>query len=246
MWKLLVIFFAIVLIAQTGWWLHEEDDSNTQPDTIVEDYIQITPFPVMPVVPQQSVMLNNVPFTPQAPDGNWSNMMFEEGCEEASIVIAMHWVNHSSLSQAEAIKEIQDISIFEQEHYGDFYDRSAKDTVQLIKEYFGYEYVDFRSDIHVSDIIAELGKGNLVITPMNGQKLLNPFYTPPGPTEHMVVVIGYDSVTHEIITHDPGTRHGEQYRYPEDTFENALRDYSTGINQPITSFQKNMIVVRPE
>ena len=189
--------------------------------------------------------LLKVPFTSQAPSAQWDNVVFQNACEEAAILMAMRWVEGRSLSKEEANKEIVAISDFEKKTYGHFHDRSAEDTAQLIMDYYGYANIEFQSDIGTNDIKVELAKGNAVIVPVNGQKLNNPFYTPPGPIEHMIVVVGYDSEAKEFITNDPGTRRGEQFRYPEDILDAALRDYATGFHEPITQINKVMIIVRP-
>ena len=197
----------------------------------------------VPTVPQ-SILLD-VPFTSQAPFAQWSDVVYQNACEEASIVMVMRWAKGKSLTKEEATKEIVAIADFEQKMYGHFHDRSASDTAQLIIDYYGYLNIEFQSDIDTDDIKIELAKGNAVIVPVNGQKLNNPFYTPLGPIEHMIVVIGYDSETKEFITNDPGTRRGGQFRYSEDVLDAALRDYATGFHEPITQINKVMIIVRP-
>ena len=115
---------------------------------------------------------------------------------------------------------------------------------RIFKGYYKYNNAEARSGISIEDIKKELFDGNLVIVPVNGQKIKNPFYTPPGPLEHMLVVIGYDGATKEFITNDPGTRRGEKYRYSEDILGAALMDYPTGIHQIITEVKTAMIVVK--
>lgn len=189
--------------------------------------------------------LFNVPFTAQAPFGNWADSRQGMGCEEASALMAVRWAKSEELTPAEAEKEIIAMSDFQLAKYGYFEDTSIRDTAfRLLSEYFGYENYEVRSGISASDIITELNRGNLVIVPLAGQKLGNPFYTPPGPVSHMMVVIGYDAVTKEFITNDPGTRRGEKYRYAENVFGAALRDYPSGNHEPITEEVSAMIVIR--
>lgn len=186
----------------------------------------------------------NVPFSSQAPFANWSDQRFEDGCEEASAIMAMAWVNSETITPQYVNEEIISISDYEVKNYGEYNDTSAEDTAaRIFKGYFSYGKVSVRSGIGGNDIKSELAKGNLVIVPMNGQKLNNPYYNPPGPIEHMLVVVGYDATTKEFITNDPGTRRGEGYRYPEDIFEKALQDYPTGNHLPITEIKTAMIVV---
>lgn len=192
-----------------------------------------------------SSILLNVPFTSQAPFGNWDDMRQETGCEEASVLMAVRWVKGLELTLEEAEKEIIASSDYQLAKYGYFEDTSVQDTAtRILSGYFGYENYEVRTEITSKDIITEIEKGNIVIVALAGQKLGNPFYTPPGPISHMMVVIGYDTDTKEFITNDPGTRHGEKFRYSENIFEAALRDYPSGDHEPITENRTAMIVIR--
>lgn len=191
----------------------------------------------------QPVILLVVPFTSQAPFGEWSNPVYGHGCEEASIVMAMHWVSGKSLTKKKAAAEIRALAKFEKKQYGYYEDSSAADTTRLIRDYYRYRSMSVREDITVDDIIAELKKGNVLIVPVHGQKVKNPYYTQPGPVEHMMVVRGYDPTTRELIVNDPGTRRGNAFRYPRDVFERALQDYPSGFKEPIREQKKAMIVV---
>ncbi|MCR4323087.1 MAG: C39 family peptidase [Candidatus Azambacteria bacterium] len=189
-------------------------------------------------------VLLDVPFTVQAPFGGWADARQDYGCEEASILMAMHWVRGEELSPAQAEKEIIAISEFENEQYGDFHDTSAEDTLKVMKAYFKYENAFVKFDIGTQDIKDELAQGNVVIVPIDGRQVGNPYYTPPGPPKHKLVIRGYDDATQEFITNDPGTKRGEGYRYKYDVLEAALLDYPTGINEPITEIRTAMIVVQ--
>ncbi len=192
----------------------------------------------------QDVLLD-VPFTPQAPFGNWSDIRQQSGCEEAAALMAMRWVKGKSLTLEEAEKEIIAISDFELKTYGHFHDTSAEDLVaRIFKGYFKYNNVEVRYDIKATDIRSELDKGNLVLVPANGQKLNNPYYKAPGPLEHMLIIRGYDSKTGEFITNDSGTKKGELYRYSEDIVMEAIYDYPTGYHEPVNGIKKVMIVVK--
>jgi len=103
--------------------------------------------------------------------------------------------------------------------------------------------VETKSIESPQEIIQEVTAGNLVVLPVNGQILGNPFYTQPGPERHMLVVIGYDPVKLEFITNDPGTRQGESYRYSVNVLWSSIRDYPTGNHEPITRVNKNIVVV---
>ncbi len=198
-----------------------------------------------PPAPVMRDVLVEVPFVVQAPLGNWKDPRQQNGCEEASVLMAMLWVTGERMTPKEAEAKIIAISEFEQKNYGHYHDTSAEDTADIMfRQYFEYEKVDVKYRITTEDIKKELIKGNIAIVPVNGQVLKNPFYNPPGPLEHMLVVIGYDTKTKEFITNDPGTKRGEKFRYPETILGKALRDYPTGFHLPIKDQITAMIVVR--
>lgn len=205
--------------------------------------------PPSPKVVEEAVtdIILPVPFTPQAPLGEWQDSRQQNGCEEAAGLMAVYWVQEKSLTRKEARQKIIDISEKEQAAYGEHRDTSAQDTLErIIKGYFQYNQAFVQGVSSFEDIYRQLSQGRVVITPMNGQKLGNPNYVPPGPAEHMIVIKGYDSQTREFITNDPGTRRGESYRYPVPVFLAAIRDYPTGYRLPIKEINKVMIVVEKQ
>jgi hypothetical protein len=191
------------------------------------------------------IIILDVPFTSQAPLAEWNDPRQQDGCEEAAALMAVRWARGQTLTRQEAKEEILAASKYEQEMYGEYRDASATDTAErIIKGYFGYEDYEVKKITSAKDIITELRQGRVTIVPMHGQKLKNPFYTQPGPERHMLVICGYDFITKEFITNDNGTRKGEKYRYPEDIFYEAIRDYPTGYHVPIEQVNKVMIIVK--
>jgi hypothetical protein len=186
-----------------------------------------------------------VPFVSQAPLGSWADNRFQNACEEASLLMAMGWVRGQSYSPQEAERELLAMADFEQVHYGFYEDTSARDTARLMKDYFKHAQVRVEEDITVDDILRGLTEG-VVIVPVNGRILMNPYYTPPGPLQHMLVVVGYDSLSNEFITNDSGTRHGKNFRYSKNRLQQSLQDYPSGNHMPITQKRTSMIVVMKE
>ena len=190
------------------------------------------------------VLQQNVPFTTQAPFGNWSDLRQEDGCEEASSLMAIRWARGQSLTAAEALQQITGASDYILNKYGEYRDVSPLDTVNwIIKDYFAYPKAAVKYNASLADIIAELDKGNLVLAPMNGQLLHNPYYTAPGPVNHMLVIRGYDPEKKTFITNDPGTRHGELYEYDAQLLYSSIRAYLTGNLEPVSTVKKDVIVV---
>lgn len=190
-------------------------------------------------------IVQNVPFISQAPFGEWDNEVFQDGCEEASMIMAMAWVRGESLTPEGGKRDIESITQFENKTFGAFTaDMSPSDTARIMEAYYSYENAEVLQDVSIDDIKKLLDDGALVIAPMNGQMLGNPHFTPPGPLQHMLVIIGYDTKTKEFVTNDPGTKEGRGYRYDEDVLYRALREYPTGNHATITGDRKTVIAVR--
>lgn len=222
----------------------DNKDTILEITDINEPLVPISNSPEQETFPKK--VLYEVPFTAQAVFGNWDDIRQSNGCEEASALMAMRWVDGKPLPLTEAESEIIAMSDFELKKYGYFHDTSAKDTVERIfKDYFKYNGVFVRYNIGTNDIKLELSRGNLVIVPLDGRKLGNPYYTQPGPPVHMLVIRGYDDITGEFITNDPGTKRGEAYRYSYRTLENAIADYTSGYKNPGSRTKTAMIVVMP-
>ena len=205
---------------------------------------QISPTPTpRPSAPPQRILLD-VSFFAQAPFGEWNDPTYQNGCEEAAIIMAMSWVRGVGETKDQAKIDIAAITQFEDKIYGWTPDRSAADTARLLEDYYGYQNVEARSGIGSQDIKTEILKGNLLIVPVNGRILKNPFYTPPGPEHHMIVVIGYDASRDEFITNDIGTRQGQNYRYGASRLGAALQDYLTGDHLPSIAGATAMIIVK--
>ncbi|MEX2053014.1 MAG: C39 family peptidase [Candidatus Paceibacterota bacterium] len=206
----------------------------------------ITPQPSRTPGVTDSYVLHGVPFTPQAPFGEWNDPRQADACEESSAIMAMAWARgDTSFTLEDAKTKIIAISEYELANHGSFTDTSAFDTVERIfKGYFGYNNVELRYDISIADIKEALFDGHLVMVPANGQKLGNPYFTPPGPLRHMLVIRGYDVSQKQFLTNDPGTRRGELYAYSENVLFEAIRDYATGDHIPIPPERTAMIVIK--
>ena len=193
--------------------------------------------------PLQNALISGVPFTSQAPFAEWHIPQFQNACEEASLLMAAHWISGKPLTKELAKEEILALETFEEERFGTAIDTSIEDTQKILEEYFKVSGSRIHYDIESDDIARAVGEGNVVIIPADGTKLKNPYFRPPGPTRHMLPVIGYDATTKEFITHDPGTRYGANYRYSEEVLYDAILDYATGNHLPPKGMRKVMLVI---
>lgn len=183
-----------------------------------------------------------VPFLCQAPYANWSQP-WQDGCEEAAIIMALHYIKGDPLTKASGNQEILDLVDFQVKKYGGHDDLTAEQAARLIKDYYKYDKVDVRYDIKVQDIKDELAKGNIVIAPMAGRLLNNPYYTPPGPAYHYMLFKGYDDKKGEFITNDMGTKRGRNYRYKYNVAYKAIHDW-IGSKKTIAQGRKAAIVIK--
>lgn len=185
----------------------------------------------------------DVPFIPQLPETARGNPIFENACEEATLLMGYSWAVREPIAKEEAYKEILNMAEYETANFGFNEDTSIADTARLMKEYFGYDGFRVEDGVAARDIIPELLKGSIVIIPVNGQKLGNPRFAPPGPIVHMILIRGYDFTQNEFIVHDPGTQFGRDYRYSFDVIVDAFEDYPSGKEVTVGSGTRAMIVV---
>lgn len=191
-----------------------------------------------------AIFIPGVPFTAQAPKGDWS-LPFGEACEEASVLMAVAWARGAdALSPLQAEREILGQVAFEDYAFGYHFDTSLAQTIKLFTRYYDYPNAALAYDIGPEDIKRELARGNIVLVPVAGALLANPYYASP-PPYHMVVVRGYDDVAGEFIVNDPGTRRGAGFRYPSIRLWEAIHDW-TGSDATVASGRTGMIVVWPQ
>lgn len=180
-----------------------------------------------------------VPFMPQAPDGVWDEL-HNEACEEASLIILNAFLKDEELDKERMEKEIQALVDWQIKNWGEHKDLTLRETAEMAKEYYGYQWARVVKNITTDDIKKELSLGNPVILPLAGREIKNPYYRRPGPYYHMLVVTGYDKS--KFITNDPGTRRGEHYVYDQNLLFSAIHDWP-GKEKDILAGQKAMLII---
>jgi hypothetical protein len=197
--------------------------------------------PTPEVTQQPTKALLNAPFTSQAPTGVWDEL-HNAACEEASLIMADAYLKGTKLDSATAEKQIQEMVDWQIKNFGSHHDLTLAETNQLAQAYFNDQNFWLEKNITVDAIKTALNNGHVVILPMAGRLLKNPYFRSPGPYYHMLLVIGYDG--NKFITNDPGTKRGEHYVYSADVLFNALHDWP-GEGNDIATGAKNMLVVEP-
>ena len=178
-----------------------------------------------PQVPTKAVNLA-VPFSPQAPYGDWS-LPYQEACEEMSAFLVHAFFARIDVTPKLADQAVRDIGAWEQKTFGYYEHTTAAETAQILKQYFGYRQVDVLYDITINDIKDQLRAGRPVIVPLAGRLIGNPYYQQPGPVYHMIVVKGFTEDGY-FITNDVGTKRGHNYLVSEKTLYSAIHDAPTG------------------
>lgn len=165
-----------------------------------------------------------VPFTVQAPFANWE-APYKEFCEEASALMAAKYLTGEKIPSPESADAgLLAIKAFEEKRFGYYEDTTAAETAVILREYFNIDAVKLLDNPTAEDMKQAVAAGKLVIVPAAGRLLGNPYYTPPGPLYHMLVVKGYTS-DGKFITNDPGTRRGADFLYFPETIMNAMHDW---------------------
>lgn len=216
-------------------------DLDQKKDEIVNNYENGKE--VEEIITPAKVLLD-VPFFAQAPTAKWSDPRQQDGCEEASMLMAHLWLTGGTMTVNQAEQEIIAVSEYQKEKYGEYIDRSITDTGKLFEDYYKHSNYEIKRNITAEDIKEELAQGNIVIVPTSGQILNNPNYTGEGPVTHMLPIIGYDDSTKEYITNDPGTRNGRQFKFTYQNMIDAIYDYETGSHEGYHKTETVMMVVK--
>lgn len=223
---------------------------NTTSTALLEQSVTVTELTYVPLserAPDDSAFIKqDVPFTAQAPDGNWDDPRQQDGCEEASVLMAVLWARNQSITPGTALQEILALSQESKEQTGYFKDTNIEDTARFMESYYAFTSYEIITSIDTTDIEQAIRARGVVLVQVDGRLLGNPYFTAPGPEHHMLAVIGYDQSSDEFITNDPGTRNGAGFRYTRAVLGDALADYPTGNHNARKKTPPSMIVVYPE
>lgn len=167
-----------------------------------------------------------LPFTSQAPFGNW-DALHEDTCEEASILMVERYFAGVSgnLDQQTADDSMIDM-VDTQTALGLFTSLTASELATFTESYFVNLEATVIEDPSIDEIKAYIDAGIPVLVPSAGRELGNPFFSGEGPLYHYLVIRGYDDDI--FITNDPGTRHGENYTYKQSIIMDAMGDWNDG------------------
>ncbi|MEA3273613.1 MAG: C39 family peptidase [Patescibacteria group bacterium] len=187
---------------------------------------------------------NPVPFIPQAPFANWDHL-HGEACEEAAIIIAHYYLlGEKKLSKQEGEAEILKMVAYQQKNYGAHTDLDAQKIITLAQEFYGDKYQLVQNYL-LEDLKKYLAQGSIIIVPVAGRVLANPYFKQPGPLYHALVITGYDEKKQRFITNDPGTKRGEGFQYSYKNLLESIHDFP-GKKERILEGEKVIILVQKQ
>ena len=228
-----IIFIGITVAVLTIVFLYRYNSNYSAPTSSSTPTVSnskspsLTPRPSTTQTPttNPATLSLKVPFTPQAPTGNW-DQLHNEACEEASAIMVAAYFSgdmRSKIPATEAEEKITSLTDWEQTHFGYSLDTTTAETAEMIRSIYNLK-ATIVSNYTEKNIKDALNANKLVIIPVNGREIGNPYYKQPGPIYHMLVVRGYTAT--QLITNDPGTKNGESYKYSFSTLKNAPADWN--------------------
>jgi len=247
-WSILSLFLIALIIGGAVLYTYERKSASLLPIIPSSSLPEPQPFFIPPdsssnelpkKVPDKFLL--QVPFTVQAPTANWDEM-HNEACEEASAIMVAAYFSGDTrkvLPASEVEKQLADLAEWEEKTFGYSLNTTTEETAQMIREVYHLK-ADLIEDFTEEDIKNALLEKKMVIIPVNGRKLGNPYFRQPGPIYHMFVIRGYTK--EKMITNEPGTKRGENYPYSFATIKNAGADWNHKTNT-IDEEKSVMIVV---
>lgn len=172
-----------------------------------------------------------VPFTSQAPEKNW-DQPWQDACEEAAVLMLDAYYKEYNVSPLFAKDELWKMVKWEEERGwgGSIEIEKIRQVVEEFilgkKQNIAILNIRILENPTVEDIKRRVASGNPVLVVAEGKTLPNPHFQNGGPVYHALIIRGYTET--EFITNDPGTQHGENFRYKYDDLMNSIRDWNGG------------------
>ena len=227
-------FFGLGLVAAVGiaagiyfaFFGSGQQISYVTPDLVpIDNSSSGTPSDQPPVTLPQAVILP-VPFTPQAPLGNWAAR--QHTCEEASLVMVDRYL-HGDHSGGLIDPHTADAGINQITAWKPAVDLTTSQVGEVAQKYMGWGYEILPSDrLHMKQQLA-LGRPLIIGVRTHGLGNANypgyrTHYEQTGwSVSHYLVVTGYDT-TDGFILNDPGLTRGHGYHIKYDQLMHAIDD----------------------
>ena len=182
----------------------------------------------------------DVPFTSQAPAGDWSEP-WQSACEETSIYMITSFYANDPIKRDQAIVQIKAILAVKDKDIKVSKDESLTTISQLIVDLKLPWETQLVTDPTTDALKKELAAGRPIIVPVYAPDLKNPHYSSVTPDYHVLVLTGYDDTNGVFIVNDPGTKDGEGLRFPYATLMFAIHDLDP---QNVTAGKKAVLFTK--
>jgi len=188
----------------------------------------------------------DVPFILQAPGNLWSET-HRDACEEATVAMAMIWWHKKRSPTIREMKQLfKTMRRWQTKYFGYWKDTTIEESARILTEFgkvpsSSIEILYNQKNMEV--IRAAVMDGKVVLFPARGRELKNPYFKPPGPLYHHVLIWGYDEKNRMYVVHDPGTRRGAGIKYKEEVLFHAWGDWDHETKTPLK--RNALIVARP-
>jgi len=165
-----------------------------------------------------------VPWTSQAPDGNWAQP-WQDACEETSIVMLdYYYAGDRNLNKEIARQAILKKFELKNKTLGYSHDEDASKIIYMIDNFSNWQGRAV-NDPDINEIKNEINNGRPVIFLAYAPFLQNSNFHYPQADYHVLVIKGYDDEKRTFITNDPGTQFGLNYNYSYEIIISAMHDY---------------------
>lgn len=184
-----------------------------------------------------------IPYTSQAPTGNW-DYVHNESCEEASALMAYLYTTgkiYPVIPVQIAEKEMAALNAWEKKQFGYFDDTNNAQMAQMIKDVYHLGTFVLKNFTE-TDLKKELLGQHAIILSIDGKRLHNPHFRQPGPAHHVVVIRGYNK--NGFITNEPGTRYGNGYVYSFKTLYNAAGNWNRSRKAVDVTIKEALVITK--
>jgi hypothetical protein len=190
--------------------------SEVSPTVAPSPTADATPMPSPSPTPLPAAFRLGVPFSTQAPNGDWAK--HQHSCEEANLIMVDAYLRgdrSSTLDTNAAENAINALTAWQVKYWGSEDDLTNKRLGELASQYYGYQY-DIQP-ISEDGMKRSIVNGIPVILGVTTHGLGNPHYpnfqthylVPGYSVSHYITLVGYDD--QGFILNDPGITPGHGY-----------------------------------
>lgn len=163
----------------------------------------------------------NVTFFSQAP--LWiRDQPYQDACEEASLLIGQYYLKNITKTKNEYNKDLLAMVELEMQMLWYFKSTTIMETKQLINKRDPSINTKIIENPSINDLEKEISQNHIIVSPIYGKGLKNPYYALWWPNYHFLVIKWYTK--NEFITHDVWTLRWENRHYDKSLIMENIHD----------------------